>query len=117
MATFQGLDVDRFGRVVPAIAGAGTNSPVAVTLAAQAGMRHHILGVTWSYSGAPTGGRLSTTGLEGDEFDVDITAGGPGAMLMPPAVSTRGGEVVVTLAAGGAAVVGKLTVFALTVPG
>lgn len=117
MATYLGLDLERFGRVIPAVAASGTNTSIAITLAAQDGMRHHLMGVLWSYSGAPTGGRLSTTGLEGDELDIDITAGGPGAMLLPPAVSTRGGQVVVTLADGGAGVVGKLTVFSVPVPG
>lgn len=74
-----------------------------------------IAAIHWSYDAAPTGGRLSITIDTVVVYDVDITAAGPGAVsfgdgeLKLPAVST---DLDITLAAGGAAVTGKLNVFA-----
>ena len=94
------------------VSASGTNAAVAVTLAAPgAGRMHHVVGALWSYSGTPTNGRLTSTGLRGDEIDMDITAGGPGPMLLPPASGEINTQVTLTLAAGGVGIVGKLSVW------
>ena len=87
------------------------NAAATVTIAAATHPRRPmtLLGVTWSYSGTPTGGRVSTVGLEsGGEVDIDITTGGPGQLAFRPLRANAG--LVVTLAAGGSGVVGKLSV-------
>lgn len=88
---------------------AGTNAAATITLAAVAGMRHAISGILWSYSAAPTGGRLTITNGGVTVEDIDITGSGPGVLAFDPAkLGDTGAAVVVTLAAGGAAVVGKV---------
>lgn len=88
------------------------NTNAVVTFAALAGGRHTIEGIAWSYSGSPTGGNLTITdGNLGTVFNLDVTAAGPGYIpLIPPACGTVNASLVVTLAAGGSGVLGKLTV-------
>jgi hypothetical protein len=89
---------------------AGTNVAATITLAVVGGMRHAISGVLWSYSAAPTGGRLTISNGGATALDIDITGSGPGVLAFDPAkLGDTGASVVVTLAAGGAAVVGKVT--------
>lgn len=93
-----------------ASATAAVNTAVVATFAALAGVRHILTGCTVSYSAAPTGGRLLVTDGGVTVYDVDIIAGGPTAIPLP-AGGVGGGvgnAMVVTLAAAGAAVVGKL---------
>jgi hypothetical protein len=73
--------------------------------------RHVIHGIQWSYSAAPTGGRLTVVSTTGShvELDIDITAAGPGA-LGTPISGVMNSELVVTLASGAGAVIGKLNV-------
>ena len=92
----------------------GANAAITVTLAASAGNRHHVVEVIASYSGTPTGGRLTSTGLAGDQLDVDVTASGPAPISFPPVTGAGSGAVTFTLAAGGAGVVGKLNVIYAT---
>lgn len=92
-------------------ASSGSNASVSITLVGRAGMRHKVQQITWSYSSAPAGS-LSTTGFEGDELAFDITAGGPGGLALPPsAYGAVGASVVVSLAAGGGGITGKINVF------
>jgi hypothetical protein len=68
-------------------------------------------GVVWSYSAAPTGGRLTITSTGQPTFDVDTPA--TGLNQLDPTQTFRGqpGQtVVVTLAAPGSTVIGKLNV-------
>lgn len=96
--------------VTSAAGGSGTG--VAVTLLGSPGKRQKVQQITWSYSATPTGGRLSTTGLEGTELDFDITAGGPGGVPLPPSSYGKvGANVTITLAAGGGSVIPKINVF------
>lgn len=84
-----------------------------VTYAAEAGKKHCISGVAWSYSAAPTGGNLKIEDVSGTTiFSIDITAAGPGIITFPipkksAAVNTA---MIVTLASGAGSVVGKLSV-------
>lgn len=113
---FFGTSSRSFVRVFKsASATSSTNSPITITLAGVTGSRHYIVGFLWSYSDAPIG-RITTTGLDGDQLDFDITTSGPGPVLTPPAVGTLSGAVGVTLSAGGTGVTGKLTVWYATVP-
>jgi hypothetical protein len=89
-----------------------TNAAAAITYgAAGAGARHAISGLCWSYSGPPTGGGLIVTDGGTTVFTIDITSAGAGFIPFDPfklfAVNT---DVVVTLAAGGSGVVGKVSV-------
>lgn len=96
--------------VTSAVGAAGTGT--AITLMGSPGKRQKVHQITWSYSAQPTGGRLSTTGLEGTELDFDITASGPGGVPLPPSSYGKvGANVTITLAAGGGSAVPKLNVF------
>lgn len=87
---------------------------VSITLAAVTGpdRKRVIDRVDWSYSAAPTGGRLTIASGAQATYDLDIAAAGPGVVDF-----SRGGfkglaatSLVVTLAGGGGAVVGKLNI-------
>lgn len=93
----------------------GGGAAVTVTVSAAAGQTHYLHGVQWSYSAAPTGGRLTSTGLVGDDLDVDVTAAGPGTVECFGVPATAGGALAVTLAAPGGAVVGKVAVLYRTI--
>jgi hypothetical protein len=89
------------------------NTAAIVTYTADATHKHVIAGVVWSYSGGtPVGGRLTITDAGTIVFDTDITDSGCGSFEFPrpkiqAAVNTA---LVVTLAAAGASVTGKLSV-------
>lgn len=90
-------------------ASAATNA--VVTLAATANNFWVIsTGVIWSYSAAPTGGRLTVAVNGAVVVDIDITAAGPGFLPLPE-IRTPGvnQQVVVTLYSGGGSVVGKVS--------
>jgi len=84
-------------------------TPAVVTLAATTGVRHIIHNIQWSYSAAPTGGRLTVVQGSTTILDLDITAAGPGGynFTLTGAMSAA---IVVTLASGAGAVVGKVNV-------
>ena len=71
--------------------------------------------VAWSYSGDPTGGKCTVEIGGTTVFEVDVTSGGPGLLnfdkheLYNP-LQTKNESLVVTLAAGGGSVVGKLQI-------
>lgn len=80
-----------------------------VTLAATINRTRVIQGLQWSYSEAPTGGRLTVTFGATVKFDVDITAAGPGGFgcILPAATNET---VTITLASGAGTCIGKLNV-------
>jgi hypothetical protein len=88
------------------------NTAAVVTYNAVAGRQHVISGVAWSYDTDPTGGNLQVEdGAGSTVFSVDITSKGPGFIPFPD--GKRGSvntAMVVTLAAGGAGVTGKVSV-------
>lgn len=90
----------------PAAATAATKTVAAVT-----GVVHEIIGIEWSYDAAPTGGNLKIESPSGTAiFQVDITAAGPGQFNWDTRSKKGavGQDVIVTLASGAGAVVGKL---------
>lgn len=105
------VDADAGNRSAPA-----ANTAAVITFAAAAGQRHHLVSVAWSYSAAPTGGRLTVEDGAGVfVFDVDITAAGPGSKdFLWPIRGEVNTAMVVTLAAGGAGVSGKLNAYKYT---
>lgn len=93
------------------------NTAATVTLAAVAnsaggeGRRWSIGGIAWSYDATPSGGSISITNGGTKAFDLDITSAGPGSITFgEPLKADPNAAVVVTLAAGGAGVTGKLVV-------
>ena len=89
-------------------AGAATTITLAAGSASQV---RCCAGICWSYSAAPTGGRLTIASTGQPTFDVDTPA--TGLNQLDPSQTFRGmpGQtVVVTLAAPGGAVVGKLNI-------
>lgn len=83
------------------------NTAAVITLTAVENRRHTVHFVQWSYTAAPTGGRLTIDVGGVTKFDVDITAAGPGGFNLY-IVAGVNQEVVITLAAPGGVVVGKL---------
>ena len=90
------------------------NTAAVVTYIAVAAVKHHITGVAWSYDGGiPINGNLLIEDVAAtDVFTMDITEEGPGFVVFPKpkqsaAVNTA---MIITLAAGGAGVTGKLSI-------
>lgn len=108
MAAPRTLNVPRLG-TTKAVHAPSANTNAVVTLTAVANNHRAIRTVIWSYSGAPTGGRLNITDGGSLVLDFDITAGGPGMLPLNMAFAENT-EVVVTLVAGGGGISGKLTV-------
>lgn len=123
------LGVDANGQLAPITLSSGdgvaTNEvhvPAAataavLTYAADTGVAHGLWEITYSYSAAPTGGRLTVTdGASDVVLDIDITAAGPNQLIFPKGkLGTAGRSMVVTLASGAGAVVGKLNASHYTV--
>ncbi len=89
------------------------NTAAVVTYAADTNQRHVITGIAWSYSAAPTGGNIKVEDGGGNVvFQLDIPTAGWDSIVFP--IPKRGVNIntamIVTLAAGGAAVVGKVSV-------
>ena len=90
-----------------------SNTAATKTIAAVATARHVLTKLVWSYSGAPTGGRLTVVDGATTVFDIDISAAGPGSIgLMAP--MSLNSAMAVTLAAGGVGITGKLQFYYLT---
>jgi hypothetical protein len=90
--------------------GAGASASITLT-AGTASQVRCLQGVVWSYSATPTGGRLTIASTGQPTFDVDTPA--TGLNQLDPTQTFRGmpgQSVVVTLASGGASVIGKLNV-------
>lgn len=88
---------------------ASADTAVAITYAATAHVIHRIHTVIWSYHGGTVTGTLTIAVGGSTVAEVAITSTGPG--FLPVDFSCKMGDAaVITLAAGGAAVVGKLTV-------
>jgi hypothetical protein len=91
---------------------AAAATAVVVTYAAAVALRHVITGVSVSYSAAPTGGKLTITDAGVTIFEVDILLGGPTTIhfFTPKKQAAVNTALVVTLASGAGAVVGKVNV-------
>ena len=92
-----------------AAVGTTSNSTVTVTLPANSSSPNHISSVEWSYSGTPTGGRLTIV-AEDTKRDLDITVGGVNQLIFnPPLECASNQAVTLTLYPGGTGVTGKLS--------
>lgn len=88
------------------------NAAATVTFPAAAGLSNVISGIAFSYNGNPTGGRVTISDGANIVFDIDVTSSGAG--FFPFAAPVKGSvntALTVTLAAGGAGVIGKVSVF------
>lgn len=94
------------------VATPGSNAAAVVTYAAVADSYHVVSGLAWSYSNTPTGGNLKIEDGSGTTvFSVDITTGGAGFLPFSPYKrGTTNTAMIVTLAAGGSGITGKLSV-------
>lgn len=86
------------------------DTDVVLPYAAVAGIAHIIPTIFFSYSDTPTAGRLTIEDGAGNVvFDLDITAKGAARVPFEPKFrGTVNTDLIITLYAGGAAVVGKL---------
>jgi hypothetical protein len=95
------------------VATPASNTPAVITYAAGgSGVSHCIGGLVWSYSAAPTGGNLKIEDGSGNVvFSMDITAAGAGFIpFNPPKKGTANTALIITLAAGGNGVIGKVSI-------
>jgi hypothetical protein len=102
----------------PAVAGStgdvhapSSNAAAVVTYAAAgAGVAHAISGMAWSYDLDPTGGSLKIEdGAGSTVFHVAVTSKGPGFFVFPqPKKGSANTALIITLAAGGSGVTGKV---------
>ncbi len=89
---------------VPAV-----NTAAVLTYAADVNQRHVIGQVTVSYDAAPTAGLLTITNGGTTVFSVAVTAAGPAPLVFePPLMGSYNSALVITLAAAGAAVTGRV---------
>lgn len=89
-----------------------SNTAAVVTYSAVTGQRHVLTGIAWSYSGTPTNGNLKVEdGVGTTVVSLDITAAGPGFIPFPPPLSgSPNTALIITLAAGGSGVSGKVNI-------
>lgn len=87
---------------------APANTAITVTLPERNGYRIGITDIVASYSAAPTAGLLTVTSAGKVILLVDVAAGLSNLDYTPPLADQVGEAVTLTLAAGGAAVVGFL---------
>jgi hypothetical protein len=90
-----------------------SNTAAVVTYsAAGASYKHVITGIAWSYSGDPTAGNLKIENGSGTViFSIDITTKGPGVIYFSiPKKGSTNTAMIITLAAGGSGVTGKVSV-------
>jgi hypothetical protein len=87
-----------------------SNTAAVLTYSAVSDRRHVLDSVQWSYSGSPTSGNLKVEDGAGTTvYSVDVTAAGPGFFNFEPALAGRANTaMIVTLAAGGSGVSGKV---------
>lgn len=88
---------------------AGAATAATVTVTAVTGFRYAAHKVYWSYTGDPTGGKITITGGIAN-FELDITKSGPGCITLDPYVCLPATNLVATLASGAGAVVGKVNI-------
>lgn len=100
----------------PQHATAAANTAVTQTFAAVVGKSHRLTSLAVSYSAAPTGGRVTVSDGGTVVFEVDVTAAGPVSVPLPGGglQGTANTAMTVTLAAGGAAVIGKVNTGRIT---
>lgn len=98
----------------PANSSPAANTAASIVLPAPGtGLHYYILSMDASYSGAPTGGNLQILDGASVIFNEDITGGGPVPIQMPAGglrQPTANTALTVTLAAGGAGVLGKVSI-------
>lgn len=108
--------VFRYVVLTPKLNLPAANTAAVITLAAITGQRQVINLVAWSYSGTPTGGNLKIEDDTTSVLDLDITASGPGSIIFGAAnedgglASSLDKKLVITLAAGGTGITGKVHV-------
>lgn len=89
-----------------------SNTAAVVTIAANAEHLWALRKIVWSYDATPTGGsvKVEIGGIE--VLDHDISQSGPGYIPLEDGLSSdnKNESLVVTLAAGGSGVTGKLTI-------
>lgn len=101
------------GQVAADIHAPAANTPAVVTYAAVAAQRHQIGGIVWSYTGGiPTGGNLLVADAGVTIFIIDIPDEGVGFIMFPSPIiaAAINTALVITLAAGGAGITGKLNI-------
>ena len=89
-----------------------SNTAAVVTYTANATKAHAIGGIAWSYSGTPTSGNLKVENGSGTVvFTIDVTTAGPGFIpFVPTLEGSTNTALIITLAAGGSGVTGKVSV-------
>lgn len=100
----------------PVSATAAVNTAVVVTVPGTAGVSNRICALSVSYNAAPTGGLVTVVVNGVTILQLDITAAGATVVPLPDGgIECQAGQsAVVTLAAAGAAVAGRVNVASFT---
>ena len=111
VGTGAGAEAVQETPLTPASATAAANTAVVVTVTGVAGQTVRIGAIVVSYSAAPTAGSLTVVVNGVTVFQIDITAAGPTVVPIPQGglICQAGQNAVITLAAAGAAVVGRVS--------
>jgi hypothetical protein len=92
---------------------ASSNTAAVITIPADTDQFWGLWSILWSYDGDPTGGKV-TVAFDGTTvMEFDITTGGPGQAIFDQLLhhlANKGEALVITLAAAGSGVTGKITV-------
>lgn len=106
------MEIDARATTTANIHAPTSNTAAVVTKAAVTGQKTYCAGVYWSYTAAPTNGNLKIEDVSGTTvFNLDITAAGPGfVQFEPPIFGTANSAFIVTLAAGGSGISGKVNI-------
>jgi len=108
-----GTQISGAGPLNKVVTSAGGAAGV-ITIAAVVDKRHILHKLVWSYNTTPTGGRLTVTGGL-NALDLDVSNAGPGSLSINY-VCIANTAMVITIASGGGAVVGKLYIEHQTEP-
>ena len=98
------------GTVTPRTNTEAANTAVAITLAANADEYHVLHAIQYSYTAAPTNGGITVTIGGTTVFDFDIVGTEDTIEFPKPIYQNKNEAMVITLKAGGAAIVGSLNV-------
>jgi hypothetical protein len=91
----------------------GTNAAAVITLGAAGGGRNHVItGISYGYSAAPTSGSIKIEDGSGNVvFRSPITSAGQQTInFYPPKIGSSNTSMIITLAAGGSAIVGDVNI-------
>lgn len=96
-------------KLPPQTATSGANAAATATISAISGGIIEGGVCIYSYSGAPTNGKVTIKDGSTTIAEFDVTAAGPGSVLLEDFITSVGAALSATIAAGGVGIVGKVS--------